>query len=235
MLGCYRPGVGIYILRVEDARLAGVQQVTAAHEMLHAAYDRLSGSERSKVNSLIKNAYAALKNDRITSTINQYQQAGADTTDELHSILGTEVRQLPPELESYYQRYFSDRGQVVSYSERYEKAFTDRKNKVEAYDAQLAALKTKIDKAESDLTARGAQLEADRARLDALLTSRNTSAYNAAVPTYNAQVQAYNALIATTKADITTYNQVVIERNAIALEEQELVKAIDSRLDTIAQ
>src|SRR5665213_1897181 len=40
VLGCYR-GLeqGIEIYNVKDPRLNGVQQVTAAHEMLHAAYD----------------------------------------------------------------------------------------------------------------------------------------------------------------------------------------------------
>ncbi len=42
ILGCYHgPQAGIFLLNVTDPRLNGVQQVTAAHEMLHAAYDRL--------------------------------------------------------------------------------------------------------------------------------------------------------------------------------------------------
>ncbi|HXE10230.1 MAG TPA: hypothetical protein VN554_02280, partial [Verrucomicrobiae bacterium] len=43
VLGCYRPGEsGIFLLNVSDPRLNGVEQVTAAHEMLHGAYERLS-------------------------------------------------------------------------------------------------------------------------------------------------------------------------------------------------
>src|SRR5262249_5858448 len=39
VLGCYQGGQrGIAIFAVHDPRLDGVEQVTAAHEMLHAAY-----------------------------------------------------------------------------------------------------------------------------------------------------------------------------------------------------
>ncbi len=55
VLGCYIPPQrGVYLLKVDDARLAGVEQVTAAHEMLHAAYDRLSTSDKNNVNKLIE-------------------------------------------------------------------------------------------------------------------------------------------------------------------------------------
>src|SRR5882757_3432420 len=51
VLGCYHGNqAGIFILQVTDARLNGVEQVTAAHEMLHAAYDRLSSRQKQSVN-----------------------------------------------------------------------------------------------------------------------------------------------------------------------------------------
>ena len=48
VLGCY-DGTRIYVYDVADERLKGVQEVTAAHEMLHAEYDRLSTGERSRL------------------------------------------------------------------------------------------------------------------------------------------------------------------------------------------
>ena len=72
VLGCYH-GVqnGIFVLRIaNDSRLNGVMQVTAAHEMLHAAYDRLSNSERTKVNAMLEDYYHhQLKDARIQKTI----------------------------------------------------------------------------------------------------------------------------------------------------------------------
>ncbi len=46
ILGCYNPSSrDIYIYNVTNSELDGVKEVTAAHEMLHAAWERLSESE----------------------------------------------------------------------------------------------------------------------------------------------------------------------------------------------
>lgn len=230
VLGCYVSGRGIYLLDIMDARLDGVEEVTAAHEMLHAAYERLSSKERARVDRLLKNALAAVTDQRILDTVELYKKQ--DTTkieNELHSILGTEVRNLPPELEAYYARYFSDRSKVVGYSEQYERAFTERKDQVAAYDAELASLKTEIDKSESSLETMQASLSAQRATLEGQRRAGNIDAYNAGVASFNRKVTEYNGLIDTITAQIARYNDIVAKRNALANEEQELVKAIDSR------
>ena len=46
VLGCYVSNVGIYLFDIHDPRLEGVEQVTAAHELLHAAYDRLNKKKK---------------------------------------------------------------------------------------------------------------------------------------------------------------------------------------------
>ena len=65
MLGCYILNKGIYVYDITDDRLAGVRQVTTAHEMLHAAYDRLSVKERAQVDAMTAAAYEKLDNIRI--------------------------------------------------------------------------------------------------------------------------------------------------------------------------
>src|SRR5688500_2058841 len=58
VLGCYHGDRrGIYLYAVDDARLEGVRQVTAAHEMLHQAYDRLSGADRKRISKLLQEYY----------------------------------------------------------------------------------------------------------------------------------------------------------------------------------
>jgi hypothetical protein len=59
VLGCYHSGFSssIYIYGVQDSRLNGVVEVTAAHEMLHSAYDRLDEDEKNEVNGLLNNFY----------------------------------------------------------------------------------------------------------------------------------------------------------------------------------
>lgn len=84
VLGCYNPRTGIFISDITDPRLEGILQVTSAHEMLHAAYDRLPGSEKERINGLLDQAFAQLDNQRIKETINEYQKQGADISNELH-------------------------------------------------------------------------------------------------------------------------------------------------------
>jgi hypothetical protein len=233
VLGCYVSGIGIYVYGVTDERLTGVLQVTAAHEMLHAAYGRLSSSEKTRIDKLINEHYDTVTDMRIRDTIEDYRKNGADVTNELHSILGTEVRNLPTPLEDYYKRYFNNRLAIVEYSEKYEQAFTERKNKVAELDAQLTSLKQQIDDSEATLNNLSASLTSERARLEALLAAKEYEAYNAGVAGYNAKVNSYNAQVRRVRTLIDQYNSLVVQRNAIAVEEGELVKAIDSRPSTI--
>lgn len=233
VLGCYINTKGIYIYKVSDPRLKGVQEVTAAHEMLHAAYDRLSKSERENIDALIAATFANLNDQRLKTTIEAYRSKDPSVVpNELHSIMGTEVRKLPPELEQYYTKYFYDRTKVLAYSEAYEGEFTGRKVQIAAYDSQLTSLKNDIDSSEKILTAQTESLSLQRAELDRLLAAKQYSAYNSQVDSFNSVVKRYNALVITTQSNIRQYNEIVNARNAIALEEQDLVKALDSRLQT---
>ncbi len=230
VLGCYiSGGQKIYLLDVTEKRLAGVEQVTAAHELLHAAYDRLDEEEKSNVNRMVTNAFAKLNDQRIRETIAEYKKAGADINNELHSILGTEVNKLPQELESYYGRYFTNRAKTVAYSEKYQSEFAKRKAQVAAYDTQLGSLKERIDALQAELGRKENAIDSQKARLDTLLAADDRSAYNALVPAYNGLISSYNAGVEEIRQLIVAYNQILNQRNAIAIEEQELLKALDSR------
>lgn len=229
VLGCYVAGQGIFLFDVSDPRLAGVEEITAAHEMLHAGYDRLSGKERERINRLLEEALAGVENQRILSTIDQYRQKDpAIVPNELHSILGTEYRNLPVELEEYYKRYFFDRSAVVSISERYENEFTSRQAKVKSYDDQLKSLKAQIELTQTRLTSMANNIQEQRSRLNELATS-DGAAYNAAVPGFNQLVDAYNTLAASAQKTIDQHNKLVAERNALAGEINDLTQAIDTR------
>ena len=233
VLGCYN-GVGIYVYDVTDPRLNGVHEVTAAHEMLHAGYDRLSDSERKSVDAMTSAVFANLQDERIKSVIESYRSRDPSVVpNELHSILGTEVRNLSPELEKYYQKYFTDRLAVVGYSEGYEQVFVDYKNKVAAYDVQLSELKSNIFSMETDLKSRASDLTSEKAQLDALYRAKNYEAYNSMVPGYNSAVSSYNSDLATYKSLIEQYNQIVEKRNALTVDQNSLVQALDSHASSL--
>ncbi len=229
VLGCYHSNqAGIYLLNVTDSRLSGVMQVTAAHEMLHAAYDRLSTSERNDVDRQLQQFYdTGLKDERVRATIEAYKKTEPnDVVNEMHSVFGTEVRNLPPSLESYYKQYFSNRLQIVSYAEHYAQEFTSRQQQVAAYDAQLKSMKQTIDSQTATLQAQAEQLAATRRQLEAERATADPATFNASVTSYNSQVASYNAAVTQLRNLIDTYNTIVNRRNAIALEEQQLAQAI---------
>jgi hypothetical protein len=238
VLGCYHSNQqGIFLLSVSDPRLNGVQQVTAAHEMLHAAYDRLSDSERKKVDAMLLDYYHKnLTDDRVKTTIDAYKKSEPkDIVNEMHSIFGTEIANLPSGLEQYYSRYFNDRSKIVGFADKYQAEFSSREAIVKSYDAQLESLKTQVDASQDGLKDKEAAIAAERQKLEDLRSSGSISAYNAGVPVYNNMVSSYNSQVQTARNLIKTYNQLVIKRNAVALEEDQLVNALDNNVETINQ
>lgn len=235
VLGCYHSADrGIYIFDVSDERLEGVEQVTAAHEMLHAAYDRLSSSEKERVDTMLKNYYAGVTDQRIRDTIAAYEISEPhDVINEMHSIFATEMTDLTPEMDAYYAQYFKDRKAVTAFAANYQQEFSSRQEQIKAYDERLTSLKDTIDKntetlarQEAETTSLQRQMERDRA-------SGNIESYNARVPVYNARVDAYNALIRSTQNSIAEYNRLVAERNALAVEIRSLTESISSQLTPI--
>lgn len=234
VLGCYISRGNIYIYDVQDARLQGVEEVTAAHEMLHVAYERLSAGEEERVNRLLQDEYEQIKDERIRETVEQYRDKDQSSVpNELHSILGTEVADLSSELEDYYAQYFDDRGRVVHYAQEYDNEFTSRQNRVEQIDKQLSSLKTEIDRDKASLSNQEAEINRQKQVLNNYRAQDQIEAYNAAVPGYNVLINQYNALVESTQQKIEHYNNLVAERNDLSVEVQGLVEAIDSTPQTI--
>ena len=67
ILGCYHLS-RIYVYNITNAELVGANEVTTAHEMLHAAYERLNVFERTHVDQMVNDEYQRVKYD---SKINQ--------------------------------------------------------------------------------------------------------------------------------------------------------------------
>jgi hypothetical protein len=229
VLGCYHGGQnGIYLLNVDDQRLDGVEEVTAAHEMLHAAYERLDSKERQRIDTALQDFYdTTLEDQRVRETVDSYRKTEPnDLVNEMHSIFATEVLNLPSELENYYRQYFTNRSAVVSYATDYANEFTSRRQQVSEYDARLAEQKKEIDSLTAQLAVEGQELAAKRSQLDAARSRGDTATYNQLVPSYNAAVRSYNNNIARARNLINDYNRMVEERNKIALEVQALARAI---------
>lgn len=232
VLGCYQSGVTaftddhfLFVKSIDDPRLAGVEEVTTAHEMLHAAYDRLSSDEKNSVDKMLTDYYNHdLKDQRIISTINSYKKSEPnDVVNEMHSIFGTEVPNLPTALANYYNKYFSDRTAVVDYAQNYEAEFTKRISIYNADLAQLKQLKADIENQENQLRAQLAEIQSERASVE-------NSSDQATVDAYNAKVRAYNSGVVQLRNQISSYNDLVEDINQIAAELRSLQQSLSSQL-----
>lgn len=231
VLGCYVSRQGIFIYDVTDEQLAGIREVTAAHEMLHVAYERLSTDERERIDALNLQVYDELDNERIRRTIQAYRDRDPQiVANELHSILPTEVRNLNnPELEEYYAQYFDNRLAVVEFSEQYASVFEAARERVEQLDSQLKQQREEIEVLQNTLDNQAASLEAERARLNQLFEAEDFAAYNDGVESFNAGVRLYNDTVNRLQSLISEYNDLVAERNNAAVSYESLTTSIDTR------
>ncbi len=235
VLGCFTGNRnGIYIYKVDEPLLNGVEQVTVAHEMLHQAYARLSDKNRKHIDGLLEDYYNQhLTDQSVISKMESYKKTEPkDLVNEMHSVFGTEIADLPKELETYYSQYFKDRLKIVAYRNQYQAEFDKRMAQIDAYDAELTSLKPQIEEARADLDRQIEALKQERDEMDQLLASNDIRGYNARVPGYNAGVLTYKRAVANVNALIDRYNQLVNERNAISVERTQLQDALDSRLDS---
>lgn len=233
VLGCYKGNRGgIYVYDVNDPRLNGIEEVTAAHEMLHQAYDRLDGKAKERIDGLLQNYYKSeLADESVKNKLAIYEADDrSDLLNEMHSIFGTEIKNLPAELEDYYKQYFSDRSKVLSYRDASQAEFDKYRNQIAEYDRRLGELKPAIDQMEQALKAEIAQLKATKAELETDLAAGRVQEYNAGVAPYNALVSAYNKDLIALNKKIEEYNKLVTERNAASVQVKALNEALDSSL-----
>jgi hypothetical protein len=230
VLGCYVVNKGIFLQSVVDPRLQGVMEVTAAHEMLHVAYQRMSLYEQSQLNQQLQAALTQLQNPRILKLVETYKaQDPRSVGSELHSILGTEVRNLSPELEERYRKYFTDRSAIVALSERYEGMFTTIRDKEKTIKQQLVTRKSALEQLVSQVQQEKAAIEADKADLQSSIVSSPANDYSFRIANFNDRVRNHRELVAQLRAQTDTYNQLVTEYNSLTLEEKSLVESLENK------
>lgn len=233
VLGCYH-NLKIYIYDISDDRLAGVEEVTAAHELLHAVYSRLSSKDKQTINGLLEDEMSRIKDERVLKLLDEYKKSSPEEIlNEAHSIIGTELGEISKELEAHYAKYFSNRGAIIELSEKYEKQFSERTEKITNYDKELEDLNGSISSLESEIQTLQQELERLAGELNNFKNAGSIDSYNAGVPGYNQKVNELNAKIGEYKGLVDTYNETVAKRNEIAIEQKDLLKNLDSKLQPI--
>lgn len=234
ILGCYT-SQRIFLYRITNKELEGIEEVTAAHEMLHAVWQRLSDGERYNLGVLLEEAYEKVKTPELEERMAYYQRRQpGEMENELHSILGTEAENLSDDLERHYRKYFKDRHAITALHSAYQSVFTALENKADTIRQELEAEAPKVNNA---ITAHNAAVDALNQEIirhnqrASTVDRRNSAAVNA----YNAQRMAIQAeqdrldqeqsiLDARRKA----YNKRLEEYNALVIRSTTLTDSIDS-------
>jgi hypothetical protein len=205
ILGCYAAN-RIYIFDITDDRLDGIETVTAAHELLHAEYDRLPESEQKRLEPLLEAAYAGVSNNKNLAARMEYyaKTQPGQSINELHSIVGTEFAEISPELERHYAQYFNDRQALV-------------------------ALHDKVDGVFKSLSAEADQLVQ---RIETLVATINSSTekYNQDVAALNEAVGAFNKRAGqsggfTTQDEFETARQQLVQQSDALAESRQRIQA----------
>lgn len=230
LLGCYDGQ--IYVYAVTEERLAGTVEVTAAHELLHAVYDRLGEDERERVDALVASVVAALpETDADVQVVSGYparQQAG-----EWYARVGSTRRDVPSALEDHLARYFADgRERVLAYAE-------GSTAELDGYRARIDELVDELDREIDSLDARAARYDEQFAAYErdfAVLQSRASSGDFASVDEFEAEYAAIQQRWQQLESDrlrlnddIAAYNDKVAELERLDSDYRALFSKLDVR------
>ena len=233
ILGCYK-NQRIYIYNVNDERLNGLKEVTAAHEMLHAAYERLPESDKKAVNTLLEKEYRKNSDAEFSKRMDYYKRnQPGEEYNELHSIIGTEFADISPQLEDYYKRYFNNRSQVVALHSKYSDKFKELKRGSASLRKELENLSININNA-------SLKYNKDISNLNSEINNFNSRAKNGDFSSQEDFLNERRYLIKSTRKleqDRANINRYIgqyeskrIEYNKLVDESNSMYKAMDSTL-----
>ncbi|MFY9227837.1 MAG: hypothetical protein WAO28_00720 [Candidatus Microsaccharimonas sp.] len=234
ILGCYTDG-RIFIYDITDNQLDGIEEVTAAHEMLHAVWERMGDSEQQRIGKLLRAAYAKIDDPDLKERMDYYNRTEpGEFENELHSIIGTETGNLGTELDTYYAKFFKDRQKVLDFHVKYSAVFKDLQTRSEALYNELVSIGKSVE-------TRSAQYAIDVAALSADIQAFNAKADNGEFTSLSQFNSERAALVARTNQldadriainnDIKTYNEKYTEYQKLGMQIESLNKSIDSIKD----
>ena len=167
ILGCYY-AQRIYIYDVQNKTLDGIEETTAAHEFLHAVYERLSDSDREAIDAEIKKVLRTVETPDLRERMKYYEKTEpGEQYNELYAILGTEFQTLSPVLEKSYAQYFTSRAKLVNYYKKYNAVFESVTEKLKSQLTTINALTKQTNAAISSYDKRRKQLDADIQKFNA--------------------------------------------------------------------
>lgn len=235
LLGCYTGG-NIYVFEITEESLRPANKVTMAHELLHAAWERMGKREQNEVREELLKLYDE-KKDWFDEELGVYDEN--ERIEEIYTRAATKLQDLPEKLEKHYAKYFQNRKKIVDYYEEYEALFL-------ALQAEMEKLAAEIEKEQAAIEqAREGYLKAVES-LDGKIDSFNVCADTAGCFTSQAEFNQRRGVLMAEKeqleAERVSLNE-RIEQNNDKIEEYrekqmmlgELNDAMDSRIELLSE
>lgn len=176
-VGCF-DGRRIVVYAPEDPRLRGSVVETAAHEMLHAAWQALDPVTRDELVPLLEDELAAVPADaplheQLAGSVGSTPQ---NRPTELFAYLGTQVWRdggLHPRLEAVWARFVADRAALVAVHDGWRGLLDGLRAEVEAAQAALTERWAAHARREAEHRGAVATLEAYREAYEGLVAERD--------------------------------------------------------------
>lgn len=240
VLGCYLTAKDeVHLYDIESNELDGVKESTAAHELLHAVWNRLPVWDRRNLEAELKDAYDKLPNSSdIKTSMSLYSDD--NFYDELHSRLGTEMKALPEGLEKHYATIFKNQDEIVSYYDKYNGTFKELESKLSALQVKIKSEKTDIEEESNNLEKESSELNAKIDDYNKRISSGNYTSESAAktegdnlktesenlgknFDALNEKIKAHNDLIDEYNNSVVRSNELMDEMNSNTEKTQQIV------------
>ena len=228
VLGCYANS-RIYLYRAQQTELKGVQEATAAHELLHAVWARMSNDEHERVGALLKDYYAQHQ-EQFGEEMKLYDET--QRLDELHSRVGTEGRNLLKELDEHYAQYFQNQKRIVGFYDAYNNRFKGLKHEANQLLIEIKDLENTINNQTIDYKTRTEALSGQIKEFNTCAQTpdcfTSQSAFNAKRNELLTEQKALEELYNQINHETAVYNEKVAAYNANIFHTQTLQNSINS-------
>ncbi|QIM18471.1 hypothetical protein G7066_07230 [Leucobacter coleopterorum] len=236
VLGCFT-GDRIHLFDVTDKRVRGIVEVTAAHELLHAAFSRLSDGDRTAYSEKLLNEYDVMStnNPELVDRMSVYSHLSDSAfANELNSVLGTEVRDLPTWLNTHYATWFKDRGALVDVFDSYHSVFIGLQDRAEDLQSEMSSLRADVEQRNLSYDAAVKQFNLDaaefRARNERFEFSETPDEFDRIRAELSERRSALQAALTDLQADIDHYNDLRKQLQELGQVSSELAGKLNSDL-----
>lgn len=228
VLGCYVDG-DIYVYDIDSEELTGIRELTTAHELLHAVWARMGEGERKSLAEKLTQVLNG-NQDILAEEIDGYGES--EKQEELYVRAGTEVKNLPTELEKHYAEIFRDQDKVVGYYDRYITVFRQLEAEMDEMMTQMNGLKAQIDDKTTEYETRSEQLKKDIISFNECAETEGCFnsqwAFNAKREELTAERNALEALYTEVNGLVEQHNALVEKYNADVIYNEKLNSMINS-------